>query len=273
MAALDCGTIKQGLLSYFQQEISIDTIRDQCAITLPITTLDQRLVTIYVEKRTDDFYLVHDGGKTVSELFSLGIHLTDNKAELFSRMAKSLGIGFGDRLFQTGCKVGGLQQAIITVAQCQVLAMTDVLQQKPTLEDESMTSRVRRTLDEWKPKYINKIEPNITVKGKHDKHRFDFVSYPKPKPPHSTVAIKILAPRHSSIWQADRYGFFVLDIEKTLYAKWKKLALVTKSESWSESALKLVSQLSDETISVESGEEEQIERILPKTMTQLSKAS
>ena len=53
--AVDCSSIKQSLISYFQREIEIDLIRDRCMITLPIRTVDERFVTIYVEKTTRGF--------------------------------------------------------------------------------------------------------------------------------------------------------------------------------------------------------------------------
>lgn len=162
---------------------------------------------------------------------------------------------------------------MLAVAQCQILAMTDVLQLKPALEDESVLSRVRRTLEEWKPRYVKAIEPNIVIKGKHEQHRFDFVSYPKKTSTHNTVAVKILAPSYAPAWQADRYGFFVLDIEKTAYARWQRLALITKADLWSDSALQLVEKLSDQTLKMETDQEEEIETLLPKAMTHLSKAS
>jgi hypothetical protein len=272
MAALDCGTIRESLVTFFASEIAIDSLRESCVITLPIRMLDDRYVTVYVEKRTEDFFLVHDGGKTIGELYALGVHLTDTKAELFSRMAKTLGGNFGDRLFQAGCKIGGLHKTILAIAQCQVQAMAEVLSLRPALEDESFSSRVRRTLDNWKPRYVKSIAANVTVKGRHEEHRFDFVSHPR-RSTYNTVAIKILAPSVSPLWQADRYGFFVLDIEKTAYKNWPRLALVTKSDMWNKGALQLVKGLSDEVIETRTGEEDQIETVLPRVMTHLSKAS
>ena len=267
---LDCSSLKKSLVSYLRREIAIDEDRGLCAITFPMLTLDERLTTIYIERRMSDFYIVHDGGKTAAELFSLGIHLTEAKAESFNRMATRLGGSFGEKLFQVGCKVDKIESAILAVAQCQLLAMTEVLQIKPVIEDETVSSRVERTLEEWKPKYVHKISKNVAVKGKLEPHKFDFVTFASR--PHNNVAIKILTPTYTAKGQADRYGFQVLDLSAPA-SRWPRLALITKADLWPENAIRLVENLSEETLSVKSDEEESIETRLPKTMTRLAKAS
>ena len=51
----------------------------RCVVSLPIETLDGRFVDVYVEFKAGGHVVVHDGGKTVSELYAQGIHLTEPK--------------------------------------------------------------------------------------------------------------------------------------------------------------------------------------------------
>ncbi len=40
----------------------------------------------------DDFFLVHDGGKNLAELFVQGINVTENKVKTFEAMARRFGV-------------------------------------------------------------------------------------------------------------------------------------------------------------------------------------
>ena len=265
--AVDCSSIKQSLISYFQREIEIDLIRDRCMITLPIRTVDERFVTIYVEKRLEDFYTVHDGGKTVAELYSYGIHLTDIKAKVFIGIANNLGVSFGNRMFQYGCKLDSLQKAILAIAECQVLATLDVLNHRAIPDELSVQSLVKQSLDEWKPDFVRAVDVGVGVMGKLEEHKFDFVTYADD--PHKTVALKVISPSSSAIGQAERYGFLVLDLDETPFAEWSRLAIVTKSDIWTTSALELVRGLSSESIMLLADQEAEIGLILPDIMNKL----
>jgi hypothetical protein len=84
----------------------------------------------------------------------------------------------------------------------------------------------------------------------------------------------VLAPSHSPQAQAERYGFLVLDTEQLApYESWRRFAIVTKVEEWGDRPLQLVQDLSQETVKLLSGEEKNIETMLPQIMENLSKAA
>src|SRR5258705_4514497 len=109
MDTRNCTSLKASLVTYFGQRVEVDTLEDKCVISLPLLTIDDRYLMVFVEPKMNDYYFVHDGGKTAAELFSQGIHITDKKADVFRTMAHRMGIGFGDEKFSVGCKAGEIQ--------------------------------------------------------------------------------------------------------------------------------------------------------------------
>lgn len=75
------------------------------------------------------------------------------------------------------------------------------------------------------------------------------------------------------MWQAQRFGFFMYDIEEHEAAKWQKLAIVTKADEWPPEALDVVSSFATDVILVASDSEEHIKRVLPVKMTALTEAA
>ena len=75
------------------------------------------------------------------------------------------------------------------------------------------------------------------------------------------------------MWQAQRYGFLVYDIQGTAAAEWQKLAIVAKVDEWTQSALQLVRELADDVIVLDTDHEEHIEQVLPGKMTELTAAA
>ena len=80
METQGCSSIRDSLLSFLGTELEVSTFENQCIITLPLKTLDDRFLDVYVEPRIGDYIVVHDGGRTASELHAQGIHLTDTNA-------------------------------------------------------------------------------------------------------------------------------------------------------------------------------------------------
>jgi hypothetical protein len=93
------------------------------------------------------------------------------------------------------------------------------------------------------------------VKGRRSEHMFDFASISR-NPEANSVVIKVLAPSFGPLAQARPYGFMVLDIEGRDVSDWPRLAVITKMEEWSQSAVELARSLSSDVIALESDREE-----------------
>jgi len=57
-----CHSLKDSLLAYFGNEIQITESREGCILVLPTKTIDDRFVAVFVERKTPDYFLVHDAG-------------------------------------------------------------------------------------------------------------------------------------------------------------------------------------------------------------------
>lgn len=255
METTNCSQIRQQLINRLSNDIEASVIEGQCVFTLPIRTVDDRTTEVFIEKQLGDTYRVHDAGITTSHLFAQGIHITENKTELFEEMARRLGATYMAGMFEKWCKENEIQDAIMAVGQCASLATMEVAAHKPIFEEEPITKRVERTLNLWKPRYIKQINKHVRMQGKKAQHTVDFVSFPE-NPDINTVAVQILAPSHSPQAQAERYGFLVVDTEeRPPYDRWNRLAIVTKVEQWGDKSLRLVRDLSHRTVELVTGEE------------------
>jgi hypothetical protein len=157
------------------------------------------------------------------------------------------------------------------IGQCASLAMVEVVTHQAKVEDEPVSARIARSLNQWKPEYID-IPRRFMVKGRRSEHMFDFASISR-NPEANSVVIKVLAPSFGPLAQARLYGFMVLDIEGRDVSDWPRLAVITKMEEWSQSAVELARSLSSDVIALESDREESVERILPKKMQELTDAA
>jgi hypothetical protein len=176
-------------------------------------------------------------------------------------------------IFQIQCTEDGVRAAVLAIGQCAALSMIEVVTHQPKIEDEPLSARVQRSLAQWRPDDVE-IHRRFPVVGKMGvEHVFDFVSMPTKTSALRTVALKLLAPSAGSLWQAERYGFFVYDITGRAPYRWPRLAVVSKIEEWSPKALELVRTLSTDVILLETDREERIEIILPLKMTELSEAA
>jgi len=63
--------------------------------------------------------------------------------------------------------------------------------------------------------------------------------------------------------QGERYAFLVLDIEQTPFYRWSRCAILSKIELWPSAARKMISELSQRTIEIRTGEESSVEELLP----------
>ncbi len=276
MEAQVCSSIRDSLLSFFGTELEVSTFEDQCIITLPLKTLDDRFLDVYVEPSIGDYVVVHDGGRTASELHAQGIHLTDKKRAILQLMASRYDAVFDgeDDKFKIGSKGDAVQPAILAIAQCASLAMYDVLGHSPVIEAEPIRARVRRSLDSWQTQ-VFQIEHRVHIRGATSgaHHFFDSVAFPKENG-RRTVAVKVLTPGYGPQVQADRYGFLALDIKQTTpYSQWPRVAVISKAEQWVESALQIVRTFSDHTLTVTTGDDERVGEALPKRIEELSKTA
>jgi hypothetical protein len=264
-----CHSLKESLLKHFGSEIHVTESREGCVLVLPTKTLDDRYIAVFVERKTPDYFMVHDAGKTSAELHSQGVHITDLREEAFSQMADKLGAMFVDGVFQVGCKEEELHSAILAVGQCETLGMWHLLGHKPDFAEEPVESRVERGLKGWQAPYPMRVERKVQVRGLRATHVLDFVCYAR-KENREPIAIKILRPSDDSLAKAREYGFLVYDTEKTMFERWLRLAVMTKADKWRSSAKQLIASLSTGTLEVESGDEESLERRIPDVLDQLA---
>jgi hypothetical protein len=273
METTNCSHIRESLIRRLSEDIEVSVVSGQCVFTLPIQSLDARGAEVFIEKQLGDTYRVHDAGITTSHLFAQGIHITEHKTQMFEEMARRLGATYMSGVFEAWCKESELQDAILSVGQCAAMATMEIASHKPIFEEEPVSTRVERSLNEWKPEYVKQIGKRVPVKGRKTRHSFDFVSFPK-EPRYNPVALQILAPSHSSQAQAERYGFLVLDTEGLApYDTWRRFAIITKAETWGDKSLELVRDLSEVAVPLVTGHEAEIEKVVPRVMEQLSTAA
>lgn len=272
MEMTSCRSLRDAVVAFLDQQIEATTVNDKCIITLPLKTLDDRFVDVYIERRLGPNVLVHDGGKTMAELFAQGIHLTDSQELQMKGIARRNGAVYQHGMFQIAATLGEtLQESVLALAQCITLAMMPVLSHTPVIEDEPLSGRVARSLFIWRPPYVD-IERNKTVKGRRKEHRFDFISHAR-KADARTVAIKLLPPGYGPNVQADRYGFLAYDLESRIFDRWRRLAIIARVEEWTRESLDIVRSLSADTIELETDAEQSVELVLPRKMTELTEAA
>jgi hypothetical protein len=269
MEQMNCNSIKNSLVGFLGEEIRVVESSDGCVLVLPGKTLDDRHPAIFVDQRMDDYFLVHDAGKTAAELYAQGVHITDSREDAFSEMAERLGAVFSKGMFQVGCNRADLHQAILAVGQCESLGMWHILGHKPDFSDEPIASRVEQGIRAWNAPYENRIESRFSVQGVTSKHVFDFVSFPV-HVQREVIALKILRPGDDPISKAKEYGYLALDIRATQYEAWPRLAIMTKAEKWSKNAREIVKQHSAAMVEVETGEEESVEALIPQKLEEMA---
>jgi len=270
----NCSSLKESLVALFATALDVTAFESGCIVTLPLKTVDDRYVDVFVEPVADsDFVYVHDGGKNTAELFTQGIHPTEGQEALLKGIARRYGVTFQNGRFQIACpNDAAIHAAVLTIGQCVVLAMVDVVSHEPKIEDESLPARVARTLRLWQPPYVE-IERRVVVKGRTKyEHVFDFVSR-STVPTAKTVALKLLPPSVGTQWQIARLGFMGFDIKGQPAARWPLLTVLSRAEEWSTKSLEIVKGMSTDVILIPTDREERIEQLLPPKMTELTDAA
>ncbi len=269
---MNCSDLRTSLIRKINDEVETSIVAGQCVFTIPIKSLDDRYTEVFVENKLGDMYRVHDAGITTSHLYAQGIHMTEHKSEIFEEMARRLGVFYVRGAFEVSCKREQVDTAILAISQCAAIASFELASHGPVVEQEPIERRVERSLKHAELPYIELVQKGVVVKGKKARHIFNFVAFAN-ESRFNSVAIQILHPSNSPQAQAERYGFLVLDSEGIEpYTSWKRLAVVTKVENWGDRSLSLVDQLSDQTIKLVTGQEEQAERFVPTLVRELCAA-
>lgn len=268
--ATNCQLLKASLLDFFGGAIGITAIRDHCVLTLPQKTIDDRLAAVFVEEKMPGHYLVHDGGKTSAELFAQGIHLTDIRLSGMEDLAMRYGATFSQGAFRILCKDHEISTAIMAIAQCATLGTWYILAHKPSFKEEPILHRVEKALATWQAPYEQRIEKRVRVVGQKTEHTLDFVSFPRNGQARNPIALKIVRPSDNSLEQARGYGFMDYDLAKTIYGNWSRVAIVTKSDEWSDNALDLVRSSGTATISINDDNESRLEKLVQDQLTEIA---
>ena len=247
----------------------------RCVVSLPIETLDGRFVDVYVEFKAGGHVEVHDGGKTVSELYAQGIHLTEPKRRhTFYEAANRLGTHIDpEDTIRKIVHASDMCEAILAVAQCASVAMHEVLYHKPAVQKMPVANMVRRTLTRWKTPDFD-VHQKVRLKGASTRaqHAFDYVAV-STLDAAACVAVQVLSTTYSPRVQTHMYGFLVLDIRGTEYDSWPRIAVVTNAARWHSSQLEQIDEWSSEMVAVTSGRATAAVRALPAQIERLAYAA
>jgi len=267
-----CSDVKQLVAEYLNDNLRGSSRESGgCTITLPLKTVDDRWIFVIVESRFD-YFLVHDGGKTDSSLFSQGVKMSDADEQFNAAIASRYGVMIEKGRIQKNCQRNQLCETILAVGQ-SAIAMTAQLVSPRLVEAEAQEVHVRvsEALRLWKPEDMV-IEQNVEIEGMLSTHTLNFITRPKGKA-HKTAAIKIL-PASNPRGRAERYGFMHYDIllnsEHPERKNWVNLAVILGVETWSEPALRIVKGLADTTLEVTTEKQTELEGRIPKMLSALT---
>jgi hypothetical protein len=238
-------------------------MRGGCVVTLPIETVDKRAVSVIVES-IGDTYTVHDGGKTLSELFCHGVSMTESRLEHQSDIAESHGVHLKNKMLRIVCKQPDLENAILAVAQCSSMSMLELVTHKPKFEEDSLSSKVLSALELWKPAWVT-INRGVEIKALEFEYKLNAVCYAGA----GAVVVKVLG-QDSARDEAQQYAFLGKDLDQTAeYSNWLRLAVIPNAQRWNEAALKLVRRYSIKTVEVRDRNEDDCIAQIPVVMDQL----
>lgn len=260
----DCRSIKQSLLAFLGGRVEVSSDEGACVITLPIKTIDNRYVTVYVEITATDRLLVHDGGDAAAELFLQGVSLTESKTATMKSLARRYGASFANNSFTIVATPWTVNEAVLAIAQCATTGMHDLLKHGPVIEEERVAALVKKTLERNPPPNMH-VQFGVSARGGDNrKHLFDALALPLPDHDLQSVAVKTLGTAYPAVVQSERFLGMALDLRDTPFAKWKKLTIVPRADEWKPEHLKTVEGLSDESILLKSGEDEKVvDRLIP----------
>jgi len=265
-----CSEIKDLVAEYLTQNLraSLSTREQGCTITLPLKSLDDRWVFVIVESKYD-YYIVHDGGKTESALFSQGIKMSDSDEQFNAAIASKYGVKIEHGMIQKACRREGLCETILAVAESAIVMTAQLVSSQLIEKDaEEVHSRVFDTLLLWKPEDMM-IEENVKIESAFLDTRVDFVARAEASARRSAT-IKILPPSNPK-GRAERYGFMRHEMKtNSEYKDWANLAVILGAETWSEPALRIVRRFADQTIEVRNDGKAEVEARIPKLMNELT---
>ena len=250
MQTANCQSIRESILQHLRDATSVEHSGGLCIATLPIRTVDDRLVDIFIESRQADFYLVHDAGKAANELILRGINITNAMNRNYSLLAERFGVKWSDEMFQAGCKLDRIAASAFAVAMCSSMATLDLLGFVAQPEEDTAHKQFGVALRSWS-RSRNSVKESVPVKGSWKQHSFDFVYYPKTGQP---IAISVLSPGGNAIASADRAAFRSKDLVGTHFEQWRKVIVQADAQSWTSPAKNLLSKCSDLVIEINSGE-------------------
>jgi hypothetical protein len=261
-----CSKLKDDLRVFLDHRVRVQERPEGCVVTLPIETEDKRKVSVVVESR-DGVFVVHDGGKTLSELFCHGVALTDTRLAYHNELALRHGVHFKNKMIRTVVKQEGLERAIFAVAQCSSMAMVDLVSHKAKFDDDPVPMKVSSILDRWKPDGVM-IAKNVDLHTPESDHRLNAVC----RAANVTVGIKVLG-YDSPKKNAQQYGYMDLDLRQSEeYSHWTRFAIVSGAEHWSDRLLSLVKRHSSYLLEVDSKHEDESLGRIPGMMDDMIRA-
>jgi hypothetical protein len=238
-------------MEYFSETTTVDDLGNACVVTLPIPTVDGRVVGVFIEPRMADYFLVNDGGKAVNELILQGLRITESIESYLSSLARNFGVIYQDEMFQAGCRKSEIQRTIISVGACSSLAMAQLISHIQTAIEEPSKDQFGRALRSWARKKV-KITSDVPLPGKRAQHKFDFMATLK-SGAREPIVLSVLYPGSNSLASSQRFGFKTSDLEATPYQKWGKVAIEDRSEQWSAEAKNIVRNCADIVIEIPTG--------------------
>jgi hypothetical protein len=248
MLADKCESIRSSIQRFLSEQTIIEAVGNLCVVTLPIPTVDGKLVDIFVEKKLGDLLLVHDAGKAANELIIHGVDITDSLDERCGLLAQSFNISWADETFQKICKSDYLNQAVMSVAACSSLALFNLVGHQALPDENPVRGQFGQVLKTW-ARGRAKIKEQVIVEGCSAQHTFDFVVQPKANG--RPISVSILLPTGGSRAAAERFGFRVWDLQGKTEEKWKRLVVEVKSDMWSAKAKRIINQNADQVIEIE----------------------
>lgn len=258
MLDTSCGSIRAALAAHVSSLVDVQRDRDTCIVTLPIETLDGRVVGVFIEPGAKDYFLIHDGGKAVDELVLQGMKITPSVERGLSLIANRFGISYCDESFQAGSKIAELPSKAYAVGMSSAMAMANLLEHVLVLAEQPLEQQLGQLLRRW-GKNRAKVDENVNLTGALKQHRFDFLVSPRRKG--NPIAISVLNPTNGALAAAERFYFRADDLSSTRFKTWPIVAIEAKAETWSVDARKIVSKYAQRVIPIRTGEPPNFESI------------
>jgi len=267
---LICSDVKHSVAEYLEDQLQVSVFKNDCILTLPIKTLDGRWVSVFVES-LDNHFLVHDGSKTDSELFSQGVKMTDIDKEMNTAIAEKYGLIIKDRTLQRLCRLDELTEAILSVGQCAAMLTTQLIWTPIELDEDRIYKDVDAALALWQTPDV-RIEKEVMVEGRSEKHLLNFVAR---KAGYKTAVNVLSSRRGRSLEKARDYDYAWMDLERSPneYRRCGRLAVIPNAETWSDRALGIVKGAAHDTIALPTDRESELKERIPESMSKLNSSS